>query len=517
MLHPSTKRLIDKLDEMTRKQRVSWEESENDAVTHDTEGYRVALTAAPHTLYLTDALGREIETCTPEDFAGETDSSGRPYADFVAELYREAHRHARGAEKAISALLDSLDRVEEPEEAPAEPAKPVVAMPEAETFEHAEDQGDESMPLHDDELPELEGEADMQKAVAAMADELNGGEAEETGAPEPAAAPAEEAPAPVMQAPAAPQPAAEAASTYAPFAGSAAETGAYVAAAVFESPAPAETVTEPPAETPATPATDNTFPEHDAVWEAIQNAGTPPASEAAQPAEPEPAPEPAPPETTQETVQETAEAPARPAPVFGGGFFGGTGDLSRYRSTAPAAPETASPQSLSEPPAPAPEPAAEAMPQAQPAPEPEAPAEPEPEPKQHFSLSGITSGFGLGATHTATRSPAAEPEATPEPPTPAEPSARKVIDGTIDLPDALPEEGQEESPDAGYRMEEDADFDFTATDMMPGVEASPVPARPIPSGVPATPAVEPSAHDTDPTDPDGDHTPRPSRRFNPWN
>ena len=90
MLHASTKRLIDKLDEMTRKQRVSWEESDNGSIKHDTEGYRVTLTAAPHSLLLTDTLGREIETCSPEDFAGETDADGRSYTEFVEELYREA-------------------------------------------------------------------------------------------------------------------------------------------------------------------------------------------------------------------------------------------------------------------------------------------------------------------------------------------------------------------------------------------------------------------------------------------
>ena len=36
MLHPSTKKLIDKLSEMTRKQRVSWIEGENGfcSITH---------------------------------------------------------------------------------------------------------------------------------------------------------------------------------------------------------------------------------------------------------------------------------------------------------------------------------------------------------------------------------------------------------------------------------------------------------------------------------------------------
>ena len=65
MLHPSTKRLIDKLSEMTRKQRVTWTEGENAAVVHDTEGYRVVITPEPHSVLLTDAMGREIETCKP--------------------------------------------------------------------------------------------------------------------------------------------------------------------------------------------------------------------------------------------------------------------------------------------------------------------------------------------------------------------------------------------------------------------------------------------------------------------
>ena len=105
MLHPSTKRLIDKLNEMTRKQRVAWSEGEDGTITHDTVGYRVVLTPEPHAVLLTDALGKEIESCTPEEFADETDGAGRPYATFVAELYREAHRHARGAGKAINTVL----------------------------------------------------------------------------------------------------------------------------------------------------------------------------------------------------------------------------------------------------------------------------------------------------------------------------------------------------------------------------------------------------------------------------
>ena len=71
MLHPSTKRLIDKLGDMTRRQKVTWQEAENGQMTHDTEGYRVTLTPDPYGVLLTDAQGREIETCSPSDFNDE--------------------------------------------------------------------------------------------------------------------------------------------------------------------------------------------------------------------------------------------------------------------------------------------------------------------------------------------------------------------------------------------------------------------------------------------------------------
>ena len=58
MLHPSTKRLIDKLGDMTRRQKVAWQEADDGSITHDTEGYRVTLTPEPHAVLLTDSQGR---------------------------------------------------------------------------------------------------------------------------------------------------------------------------------------------------------------------------------------------------------------------------------------------------------------------------------------------------------------------------------------------------------------------------------------------------------------------------
>lgn len=156
MLHPSTKKLIDKLSEMTRKQRVSWIEGENGTIVHDTEGYRVVLTPEPHGVVLTDAVGREIETCSPEEIADEKDAAGRPYSQFIGELFREAHRHARGTEKAIRTLLAGLEAADEPPETVAAAPEP---EPEPETLT--------------DETTSLDGETAITAAVATLADQIN--------------------------------------------------------------------------------------------------------------------------------------------------------------------------------------------------------------------------------------------------------------------------------------------------------------------------------------------------------
>jgi hypothetical protein len=182
--------------------------------------------------------------------------------------------------------------------------------------------------------------------------------------------------------------------------------------------------------------------------------------------------------------------------VFGSGMFS---DLSRYRTQAPAS-------------EPEPEPAGETVMEAeteadaQPAPEP-APAPEQPAAPRSFSLSGITSGFGLGSTHSPHRS---EPETPPEP---AEPAGQKLIDGTLDLPDTLPEE-EDAAPGKEWRMEQDEEFGFTEEDLMPGMPAEPVPA--VTETAPAAPAPEPQASDPQ-AEPGSDHPARPARRFNPWN
>lgn len=391
MLHPSTKRLIDKLSEMTRKQRVAWTEGENGTVIHDTEGYRVVLTPEPHAVMLTDGRGRQIETCLPEEFADDVDAQGRPYSKLVGELYREAHRHARGAEKAINALLAGLDATEE-EAPPAAPEPPAIVpvltadAPDAIT--------DETAPL------ESESETDITHAVASLANQINGAQA----------APVEEPPAETIAEGPAPEP----------------EPVAEPVAAVPEpEPEPEPQITiepepEPVVETFLAPELDP-VPEPEPEPAPVFSAPEPVAT--AEPAEEEWIVKGAVPET----VAEAAEEP---------GSFGTFGAFQ------PAAPE---PQ-----PAPLPEPQpvlAEAPFAPEPEPEPEpAPASAAPTLSQPISLSAIPMGFGLGAAQRVPAPPAPRPQPEPEAAPPEPPPRRIIIDGTLDLPphpmDAYPESAE---------------------------------------------------------------------------
>lgn len=443
MLHPSTKRLIDKLSDMTRKQRVTWTEGENATVVHDTEGYRVVLTPEPHAVLLTDALGREIETCLPEEFADDVDSHGRPYSKFVAELYREASRHARGTEKAIRTLLAGLEAVE------AEPAPEIAAPAAAAPLDQPDATTDETAPL--------ESETEITAAVATLADQINAAppavvaepEAEAVAAePEPLPAPEPE-PEPVAVMAAAPEPEPE------PEVEPEAEAESEPALLIETATAPEMIVEEPAASVEVAPLADE--PDSFGTFGAFLDS-------------------PAPLETATETD------PSEPAEI------------------APPAPEPiAQPEPEPEPvtaeivPATEPEPvtAAEAPP---PAPEPK--PEPEPEPaaaaaapavptlSQPISLSSIPFGFGLGAAQrTGAPAPEPKPPVEPEPAAAAEPPKRLVIDGTLDLPEILPQ-----------------DFaDATAAEPYP---------PPTPQAGPADLKDEAPARPAEPGAP---------RRFNPWN
>ncbi len=502
MLHPSTKRLIDKLSEMTRKQRVAWSEGENGTITHDTEGYRVVLTPEPHAVLLTDALGKIIESCTPDDFSDDTDTAGRPYSSFVADLFREAHRHARGTEKAIHSVLRGLETIDAAPE-----AEPEIALDPAELIE---DPGDDTDSLPE-AYPELEGQNDMARAVASMADELNGGTPETGLEPAPEPDKAEDASEP------------EAAADV--------DDAAHVNFAAFTPEAEPEAEGLPEGEFASedvTEAVAESTPDGEPLWPVDENAPEMESESAAQAPESEP---------------EQGPQPAQPVSnAFGGGYFGsGMGNLSRYMS--PPAPQ---PEAIAEPePASvADEPPAGIDTPAEPFPytpafstddtpveeEDAAPLAAEPSPVEptaarSFSLSGISSGFGLGSASRSAQAPAEPAPRAPE--THSTDRAKMVIDGTIDLPDDVPLSEFDAGPDTpaypdpvAEASEEPFQFSESAatSESAPQEPVSePEPVKPEEQAV-ATPAdpVE-TQQGEEPADESPAPAPKVTTRFNPWN
>jgi len=437
MLHPSTKRLIDKLSDMTRRQRVAWTEGENATVVHDTEGYRVVLTPEPHSVLLTDGMGREIESCLPDQFTDELDAQGRPYYRFIAELYRDAHRHARGTEKAISTLLAGLEAVEE--------ATPVWPVP---------DLGGDAPDSTTDETALIESETAITAAVATLADQINGGASPPAETPEPEPAPvAVEEIAPVevsvLKPAAPPEPLAPP------------EPEMVLAAPEIEAPAPIEPQPEPEPE-----------PEAEIVPSAIFAAQAPEASVDVEPLAEEPGsfgtfgaffPSVAKPVTEPAAETQGAEAPAaepaaEPLPAEAGAEH-------VEIKTIEAGPV-------------APEPVVEPAPQQEIPVQPAAIQEPLAEPKlatptlaQPISLSSIPFGFGLGAAQRsgAPSHPATPPASAPPAPKP-ETAVLTIIDGTLDLPEqdlmAL-----DETPGAGPFASQMPDTEFDDLSNEPPTDA----------------------------------------------
>ncbi|MEL6664429.1 MAG: hypothetical protein AAFR33_15660, partial [Pseudomonadota bacterium] len=108
MMHPSTKKLLDRLIEMTRQRKIGWAET-NQGVAYATEGYTVHLIGEPQTMQLTDASGTVLEDVPADELAATQDEAGQAYTKIFEELFRESSRQARGTEKAIDAVLAGLD------------------------------------------------------------------------------------------------------------------------------------------------------------------------------------------------------------------------------------------------------------------------------------------------------------------------------------------------------------------------------------------------------------------------
>jgi hypothetical protein len=167
MLHPSTRKLIDRLAEMTELGKLDWTEGENGSLVYSTEGYSVCLPEGAQEIIIQSIDGKELERAAAEDLASTMSEHGTSYAQIVADMGAEANRYARGTETAISSLLAGM----------AEPEAPVEEDETDLAEQGPEDPGDESAALasegianHElktepEQAPELEPEPEIETAA----------------------------------------------------------------------------------------------------------------------------------------------------------------------------------------------------------------------------------------------------------------------------------------------------------------------------------------------------------------
>lgn len=119
MLHPSTRKLIDRLAEMTELGKLEWTEGDGGNLIYSTEGYSVCLPDGAGEVVIQSIDGKELERAGVDALAATTSDDGASYTQIVAGMKAEAARIARGTETAISSLLAGMEEPETPAEAPA--------------------------------------------------------------------------------------------------------------------------------------------------------------------------------------------------------------------------------------------------------------------------------------------------------------------------------------------------------------------------------------------------------------
>lgn len=160
MLHPSTKRLIDKLIEMTSASKITWAEGDDGTCIYDTEGYRVTIGQSPSRVVLLDAGGRVLETVSDSLLANTIDTNGLQYTVKVDQLVSTARRQITGATDVIDRIVTALDLTGKREPPPPAPVEEVAD-------EEVEEEAPEVRMTYPDQ-PE------MASRVAMLAAKLNG-------------------------------------------------------------------------------------------------------------------------------------------------------------------------------------------------------------------------------------------------------------------------------------------------------------------------------------------------------
>ncbi|MEM7328098.1 MAG: hypothetical protein AAF437_05115 [Pseudomonadota bacterium] len=146
MLHASTRKLIDRLSEMTELGKLDWTQTEDGNLSYATEGYSVSLTESPNEVVITSKDGKELERATAEEIAATENEDGASYVAVVAAMTQEASRIARGAEAAISSLLAGM------EETPSDVEGDAATETPDEIADLQEDLGDETTAIAADSI-----------------------------------------------------------------------------------------------------------------------------------------------------------------------------------------------------------------------------------------------------------------------------------------------------------------------------------------------------------------------------
>ncbi len=162
MLHTSTRKLIDRLSEMTELGKLDWTETDDGNIAYATEGYSVTLTEEPNEVIITSKDGKELERATTEEIAATESEDGGSYTSIVAAMTKEAARVARGTEAAISTLLAGM------EDAPVDVTEDATAE-EAASLQ--EDLGDETAILASESVETLAQETTIEETDAEPASE----------------------------------------------------------------------------------------------------------------------------------------------------------------------------------------------------------------------------------------------------------------------------------------------------------------------------------------------------------
>lgn len=115
MIHPSTRKLIDRLHERTLEDRVAWTEGEDGAIQFETSEYKLVIFAESKEMKLTDSSGKELEYVDQSELAELANEDGTSYTDIADEIYVEGLRIAKGTKRAIDKIMAGLDTLSETE------------------------------------------------------------------------------------------------------------------------------------------------------------------------------------------------------------------------------------------------------------------------------------------------------------------------------------------------------------------------------------------------------------------